>query len=295
MSLKIPDMFLKAKESLDKKRGTLVSAAASSGEHSPTSGEVSNETPVISDKKDCEVSVAPASVSPMNHSMYLKSLLTDPGWRRALDIEFRKTYMGNIVQFLETEERKGKKIFPPRDLIFNAFNLTPLARVKVVLIGQDPYHNDNQAHGLCFSVTKGVRPPPSLINIFKELKQDIPHFIVPNHGCLASWALQGVFMLNATLSVEAHKANSHSNIGWQKFTDEVIRIVSRESRGAVFLLWGAFAANKTSLIDQKKHIIIKTGHPSPLSVRFFLGSRCFSKTNAALVKLGHQPIDWGAL
>uniref|UniRef100_A0A1I7VSV9 Uracil-DNA glycosylase n=1 Tax=Loa loa TaxID=7209 RepID=A0A1I7VSV9_LOALO len=193
---------------------------------------------------------------------YLKNLVEDIGWRRVLLVEFRKEYMDKIVKFLQMEKEKGVKIFPPQHQIFNAFNLTPLKQIRVVLIGQDPYHGENQAHGLCFSVCKGVRLPPSLINIYKELKMDIPNFKVPDHGCLESWAHQGVFMLNATLTVEAHRPNSHNHIGWQKFTDE------------------------------KKHIVIKTAHPSPLSARMFFGCKCFSRTNEALVKLGQPAIDW---
>uniref|UniRef100_A0A0N5AJY6 Uracil-DNA glycosylase n=1 Tax=Syphacia muris TaxID=451379 RepID=A0A0N5AJY6_9BILA len=226
---------------------------------------------------------------------HLLSLLVDRSWRRALAVELRKDYMHNIVIFLEKEKAKGSTIFPPRELIFNAFNLTPLNQIRVVLIGQDPYHGVGQAHGLCFSVNKGVRPPPSLLNMYKELKNDIPSFKIPNHGCLVSWAQQGVFMLNATLTVEAHKANSHSNIGWQKFTDEVIRIISRETKGVVFLLWGGFAHKKEVLVDRKKHAVIKTAHPSPLSAKLFLGCRCFSRTNEALSRMGRPPIDWKAL
>ncbi|VDK43259.1 unnamed protein product [Anisakis simplex] len=236
--------------------------------------------------------VAPTQKASVDH---LKSLLTDSGWRRALDMELRKEYMHKIVRFLEGEREKGITVYPPRELIFNAFNLTPLSEIRVVIIGQDPYHNEKQAHGLCFSVAKGVRPPPSLVNIYKEMKEDIPKFTIPNHGCLESWARQGVFMLNATLTVEAHKANSHSAIGWQKFTDEVIRIVSRNRNGVVFLLWGGFAHKKEALVDRKKHTIIKTAHPSPLSARLFMGCRCFSKTNNALIKLGKPAIDWASL
>uniref|UniRef100_A0A915PKN9 Uracil-DNA glycosylase n=1 Tax=Setaria digitata TaxID=48799 RepID=A0A915PKN9_9BILA len=225
---------------------------------------------------------------------YLRSLVEDVGWRRVLMVEFRKDYMDRIVKFLKVEKGKGVKIFPPQHQIFNAFNLTPLNRIRVVIIGQDPYHDDNQAHGLCFSVCKGIRLPPSLVNIYKELKTDIPNFKIPNHGCLESWAQQGVFMLNATLTVEAHRPNSHNHIGWQKFTDEVIRIISRDCRGVVFLLWGGFAHKKEYIIDKKKHVIIKTAHPSPLSARLFFGCKCFSRTNEALAKLGRPPIDWGA-
>ncbi|CAG9535194.1 unnamed protein product [Cercopithifilaria johnstoni] len=246
-------------------------------------------------KKDIlEAGKGDVAPTPQGSVEYLKSLVEDISWRRALLIEFRKEYMDRIVKFLQTEKEKGVKIFPPQHQIFNAFNLTPLQRIRVVLIGQDPYHGENQAHGLCFSVCKGVRPPPSLINIYKELKTDIPNFKIPDHGCLESWACQGVFMLNATLTVEAHRPNSHNHIGWQKFTDEVIRIISRDCKGIVFLLWGGFAHKKEYIIDKKKHIIIKTAHPSPLSARMFFGCKCFSKTNEALIKLGRPAIDWGA-
>lgn len=238
------------------------------------------------------VAVIPTRDGTVNH---LLSLIVDRSWKRALDLELRKEYMHEIVVFLEQQKSKGCLVFPPRELIFNAFNLTPLNQVRVVLIGQDPYHGIGQAHGLCFSVNKGVKPPPSLINMYKELKTDIKSFMIPDHGCLVPWARQGVFMLNATLTVEAHKANSHSRIGWQKFTDEVIRIISRECKGVVFLLWGGFAHKKEALVDRKKHVVIKTAHPSPLSATRFFGCKCFSKTNEALSKLGRPPIDWKTL
>ncbi|VDO83408.1 unnamed protein product, partial [Heligmosomoides polygyrus] len=186
-------------------------------------------------------------------------------------------------------------VFPPREEIFSAFNLTPLTRIRVVVIGQDPYHGIGQAHGLCFSVKKGVRPPPSLNNIFKELKTDIPGFVIPDHGFLEKWALQGVFMLNATLTVESGKANSHEKIGWQTFTDKVISMISAQTSGVVFLLWGGFAQRKECLIDTKKHAVIKTAHPSPLSARKWFGCRCFSRANAELSRLGKPTIDWTSL
>ncbi|VDN05413.1 unnamed protein product [Thelazia callipaeda] len=221
-------------------------------------------------------------------------LLEDVGWRKVLMVEFKKDYMDRIWKFLQMEKQKGIKVLPPEHQIFHAFNLTPLHQIRVVIIGQDPYHGENQAHGLCFSVSKGVKPPPSLVNIYKELKVDIPKFKIPDHGCLESWARQGVFLLNATLTVQAHRANSHSHIGWQKFTDEVIRIISRDCDGVVFLLWGGFAHKKEHIIDKKKHTIIKTAHPSPLSASMFFGCKCFSKANEALIKRGRPIIDWCA-
>uniref|UniRef100_A0AAF5PPK7 Uracil-DNA glycosylase n=1 Tax=Wuchereria bancrofti TaxID=6293 RepID=A0AAF5PPK7_WUCBA len=244
--------------------------------------------------KDNLASGKDVTPTPQGSVEYLKNLVEDTNWRKVLLVEFQKEYMDKIVKFLIMEKEKGVKIYPPQHQIFNAFNLTPLQQIRVVLIGQDPYHGENQAHGLCFSVCKGVRLPPSLINIYKELKTDIPNFKVPAHGCLESWAHQGVFMLNTTLTVEAHRPNSHNHIGWQKFTDEVIRIISRECKGIVFLLWGGFAHKKEYIIDKKKHIIIKTAHPSPLSARMFLGCKCFSRTNEALMKLGQPVVDWGA-
>uniref|UniRef100_A0A915MW56 Uracil-DNA glycosylase n=1 Tax=Meloidogyne javanica TaxID=6303 RepID=A0A915MW56_MELJA len=198
----------------------------------------------------------------------------------------------------DSPERKrlGITIFPPRSLIFNAFNLTPFNEIKVVLLGQDPYHNLSQAHGLCFSVPQGTPPPPSLKNIYKELSSEFPDFKIPTHGELTCWAKQGIFMLNATLTVEAHKPNSHSNIGWQIFTDSVIKLISSKSNnGVVFLLWGGFAHRKEMLVDKSRHRVIKTAHPSPLSVTKFFGSKCFSKTNDLLKELGREPIDWNVV
>uniref|UniRef100_A0A914KNK6 Uracil-DNA glycosylase n=1 Tax=Meloidogyne incognita TaxID=6306 RepID=A0A914KNK6_MELIC len=190
----------------------------------------------------------------------------------------------------------GTTIFPPRYLIFNAFNLTPFNEIKVVLLGQDPYHNLSQAHGLCFSVPQGTPPPPSLKNIYKELSSEFPNFKIPTHGELTCWAKQGIFMLNASLTVEAHKPNSHSNIGWQIFTDSVIKLISSKSNnGVVFLLWGGFAHRKEKLVDKSRHRVIKTAHPSPLSVKKFFGSKCFSKTNDLLKELGREPIDWNVV
>ncbi|RNF05493.1 uracil-DNA glycosylase [Trypanosoma rangeli] len=223
----------------------------------------------------------------------LCSLIIDPGWRVFLQPLTSADSFRNIDQFIEGERAKGKVIFPSRELIFSAFNSTPLDKLKVVLLGQDPYHNLNQAHGLCFSVLPGVRPPPSLLNMFKELTTDIPGFKAPPHGYLQRWAEQGVLMLNATLTVEAHKANSHARCGWQAFTDGVIRLLSeKHNRSIVFLLWGGFARKKIALIDRKRHLVIENAHPSPLSAAKWWGCRPFSKCNAALAQLGHSPIDW---
>uniref|UniRef100_A0A0N4ZX70 Uracil-DNA glycosylase n=1 Tax=Parastrongyloides trichosuri TaxID=131310 RepID=A0A0N4ZX70_PARTI len=217
-------------------------------------------------------------------------------WRVLLEEEMKKKYFSEILSKLNAEVKKSKQIFPPLPLTFNAFAHTDLDDIKVVLIGQDPYHNDNQAHGLCFSVPRETTPPPSLKNIYAELKDNYPDFKIPSHGYLEEWANNGMFMLNATLTVEAHKANSHASFGWQKFTDNVIKIISKESKkGVVFLLWGGFAQKKQSLIDLKKHRVIKSAHPSPLSVRHFKGCGCFKKVDEALISLGREPFNWNCL
>ncbi|OUC49166.1 uracil-DNA glycosylase [Trichinella nativa] len=223
----------------------------------------------------------------------LEDLLLDPCWKRRLGSEFSKAYFKDLENRLnEIWQKPQSVVFPPKHLIFNAFNLTPLKSVKAVILGQDPYHNYGQAHGLSFSVPRGVTPPPSLKNIFKELADDIPGFRIPSHGCLTAWAKRGVLLLNASLTVECHKANSHAAFGWQDFTDFAIKTVSDHCFGVVFLLWGAFAHKKERLVDSKKHTIIKTAHPSPLSQGRFFGCRCFSKTNEALKEYGKDAIDW---
>ncbi|KEG15097.1 uracil-DNA glycosylase [Trypanosoma grayi] len=223
----------------------------------------------------------------------LSSLIIDPDWRAFLHPLTSAPSFQRVCQFVEMEAASGKVILPPRELIFSAFNSTPLERVKVVLLGQDPYHNIGQAHGLCFSVRPGMRPPPSLVNMYKELSADIPGFKAPSHGYLQHWAEQGVLMLNATLTVEAHKANSHATCGWQAFTDGVIHLLSdAHKKPIVFLLWGGFARKKITLIDRKRHVVIENAHPSPLSATKWWGSRPFSKCNDALTKIGHTPIDW---
>ena len=215
----------------------------------------------------------------------------DGTWKKILKEEFDKPYFENIVLHLKTEKSQGKVIYPPGSLIFNAFNNTPFSKVKVVILGQDPYHGARQAHGLCFSVQNGVLPPPSLANIFKELHDDIG-VKTPQSGELTKWANQGVFLLNASLTVRAGDPMSHSRIGWAEFTDTVIRKISDLKDHIVFLLWGKFAQEKKILIDETKHLILKAAHPSPLSATGFLGCRHFSKTNEYLVKNGIDPVDW---
>ncbi|HQV61698.1 MAG: uracil-DNA glycosylase [Chitinophagaceae bacterium] len=216
----------------------------------------------------------------------------EPSWKEVLKNEFNKPYFEQIALHIKTEKSQGKIIYPPGSLLFNAFNTTPFHKVKVVILGQDPYHGPGQAHGLCFSVQNGVAPPPSLVNIFKELQQDIG-IEIPNHGNLTHWAQQGVFLLNASLSVRAGEPMSHSKIGWAQFTDHVIKTISDKKKNVVFLLWGKFAQEKKILIDERKHLILKAAHPSPLSAHAgFLGCKHFSKTNEYLVKNGIDPIDW---
>ena len=216
----------------------------------------------------------------------------EPNWKEILKDEFRKPYFQHIPLHLKTEKEQGKKIFPPGSQIFNAFNTTPIDKVKVVILGQDPYHGQRQAHGLCFSVANGIPPPPSLINIFKELHSDIG-VPIPNHGNLTHWAEQGVFLLNASLTVRNGEPMSHSKIGWAEFTDSVIKIISEKKRNVVFLLWGKIAQEKRVLIDENKHLILKAAHPSPLSAHAgFFGCRHFSKTNEWLMSKGIDPVDW---
>lgn len=217
----------------------------------------------------------------------------EAGWLRVLQDEFDKPYMAELRNFLKKEQGDGHIIYPKNGDIFNAFNTTPFDEVKVVILGQDPYHGERQAHGLSFSVQKGITPPPSLKNIYKELVTDIPGFTTPSHGDLTDWARQGVLLLNASLTVRANTPGSHQKRGWEQFTDTVIKKLSDEREGLVFILWGAFAQAKAELIDTKKHHIIKSPHPSPFSAdRGFFGSKPFSKTNAYLEKEGKKPIDW---
>ena len=213
-------------------------------------------------------------------------------WKDLLAEERQSDYFKNILKFIENERSTGKIIYPGNSDIFAALKHTEFHNVKVVIIGQDPYHGPNQAHGLCFSVKPGVASPPSLQNIFKELKADL-NLPIPNHGCLLSWTTQGVLLLNSVLSVEAGKPGSHASIGWQKFTDKTISILSEQREKLVFLLWGAYAQQKAELIDASKHYILKAAHPSPFSAhRGFLGCKHFSKSNELLKANGYTEIDW---
>ena len=212
-------------------------------------------------------------------------------WLEALKPEFAKPYYRELYKFVDSEYRKGV-VYPPSDDIFNAFNFTPLKDVKVLILGQDPYHGENQAHGLAFSVQKGVKIPPSLLNIYKELHEDLDCYI-PNNGYLIPWADQGVLLLNTALTVRAHEANSHQNIGWEIFTDNIIKLLNTREEPVIFVLWGGNARRKKSLIDTSRHYVLESAHPSPLSAyRGFFGCKHFSKINEILQGLGKDPIDW---
>lgn len=212
-------------------------------------------------------------------------------WLTAIGSEFHQPYYQELYKFV-ISEYNSSIIYPNAEDIFNAFNLTPLSQVKVVILGQDPYHNEGQAHGLCFSVQPGTQVPPSLVNIYKELNDDLGCYI-PNNGYLEKWANQGVLMLNTVLTVRAHQAFSHQNIGWERFTDSVIKAVNEQNRPIVFILWGKPAQAKKRMLDNNNHLILEAPHPSPLSAyRGFIGSKPFSRTNEFLISNGMAPIDW---
>ena len=216
----------------------------------------------------------------------------EPSWKQHLLAEFSKPYMQSLKAFLQQQKQAKKTVFPPGSEIFNAFNFTPFDQVKVVILGQDPYHGPGQAHGLCFSVRPAVAVPPSLVNIYKELHADIG-VAIPKHGNLERWAKQGVLLPNSVLTVEAHKAASHQGQGWEAFTDEVISCLNQQREHLVFLLWGSYAQRKGAVIDRSKHLVLTAPHPSPLSAhRGFLGCRHFSKANHYLQQHGITPIDW---
>ncbi|MEM6401713.1 MAG: uracil-DNA glycosylase [Cyanobacteria bacterium P01_D01_bin.116] len=212
-------------------------------------------------------------------------------WKIALAEEFNKPYFKELENFI-SQERKSKTIYPPPEDVFSAFELTPFEQVNVLILGQDPYHGENQAHGLCFSVKPGVKTPPSLVNIYKELKNDIG-FEIPNHGYLVPWAKQGILMINAVLTLEAHTPNSHKNKGWETFTDAVISKVNQKQEPVIFVLWGGYAKKKLKLIDTNRHTVIQSAHPSPLSARNgFFGSKPFSQINSALRQAGKPEINF---
>jgi uracil-DNA glycosylase len=216
----------------------------------------------------------------------------DPTWQAVLGAEFDQPYMHSLKAFLQQEKAAGKTIFPPGPLIFNAFNHTPFDKVRVVIIGQDPYHGPGQAHGLSFSVPAGVAPPPSLMNIFKEIEADLG-VRMSGSGDLTPWADQGVLLLNATLTVQMANAGSHQNRGWEQFTDAAIAALNAQRTGLVFVLWGSYAQKKGAMIDPNKHLVLKSVHPSPLSAhRGFFGNHQFSKINAYLAAQGQAPINW---
>jgi len=214
-------------------------------------------------------------------------------WSDLLAAEKQQDYFKQTLDYVRERREQGVKVYPPSDNVFNAFQSTPFDQVKVVILGQDPYHGPGQAHGLCFSVQAGVKPPPSLNNIFKELKNDIEGFEMPTHGCLQSWAQQGVLLLNTVLTVEQGLAHSHKHLGWERFTDKVIEQLSLHGDGIIFLLWGAHAQKKGRIIDRDKHSVLTSVHPSPLSAhRGFLGCGHFSQSNRLLLKQGRQTVDW---
>lgn len=220
--------------------------------------------------------------------MTSKQLPSD--WQKVLAEEFKRPYFEALRAFVE-KERAEKTIYPPEEDVFNAFKATPFDRVKVLLLGQDPYHGAGQAHGMCFSVRPGVKPPPSLVNMFKELRDDLG-CKVPNHGCLQAWAEHGVLLLNAVLTVRAGEPNSHKDQGWERFTDAVIKALDAREKPVVFVLWGAYAQKKAKLIHRTQHRVLKAAHPSPLSAAKFFGCKPYSAINTALVEVGDEPVDW---
>ena len=221
-----------------------------------------------------------------------REIKLDPAWKLVLQDEFEQDYMQELRAFLQAEKQAGKRIYPPGSQIFNAFNFTPFTEVKVVILGQDPYHGPGQAHGLCFSVAEGVKPPPSLVNIFKEIHAELGIEFGAS-GCLEPWAKQGVLLLNSVLTVEHKQAASHQGKGWEQFTDRAIEILNEEKDGLVFMLWGSYAQKKGQFIDHSRHLVLSSAHPSPFSVhRGFAGNGHFKQANEYLEKNGQEPVNW---
>jgi len=222
----------------------------------------------------------------------MQDWVVEASWKQQLESEFKSSYMADLKQFLLQQKQLQKTIYPPNSDIFNAFKHTPIDQVRVVILGQDPYHGPKQAHGLCFSVLPGIKPPPSLANIYKELQQDL-NINPVKHGCLMPWAKQGVLLLNAVLTVEQGQPNSHQGKGWERFTDQVIAVLNARNTPIIFVLWGSYAQRKGEHIDTKKHVVLTAAHPSPFSAhRGFLGCKHFSKINSILVARGEPPINW---
>jgi len=257
----------------------------------PTTSAEGEETTTSAAKRPAPSAVA-GEAKAVNSVEELFATLTSQSWRTALAAELPKPYMRTLADKVRAE-RSSQEVFPAADMTFASLNLVPLEDVRVVIIGQDPYHGDGQAHGLCFSVQDGVPTPPSLKNIYKELASDILGFVAPATGNLEAWAKQGVLLLNASLTVRAHSANSHAKFGWQTFTDAVVKAVNDRSENVVFILWGGFAQKKgKTIISRTRHCVLEAAHPSPLSVTKFRGCKVFSKTNAFLVQKGKAAIDW---
>lgn len=221
-----------------------------------------------------------------------REIKLEDSWKQHLHSEFEQDYMVDLRQFLLARKRNGVVIYPPGNEIFNALNTTPFNQVKVVILGQDPYHGPGQAHGLCFSVKPGVPTPPSLVNIYKELHDDVG-FEIPDHGYLQPWAERGVLLLNAVLTVERGQAGAHQGKGWERFTDRIVKILNDEARSLVFMLWGSYAMKKGAVIDRSRHLVLASPHPSPLSAhRGFFGNKHFSKANQYMEQNGKSPVDW---
>eukprot|EP00049_Salpingoeca_infusionum_P018734 m.358568 g.358568 ORF g.358568 m.358568 type:complete len:307 (-) comp18186_c0_seq1:194-1114(-) len=274
-----------------KKGGKRRSAGADEG-----AAEGAAEADAAPDATEMAANIALKKALAIARKTGIPSLETlDPTWKKALKAEFSKAYYTQLMEYLQGEKAKGKTIFPEAQDVHAWSRACPTNNIKVVIIGQDPYHGPKQAHGLCFSVTKDVAIPPSLRNIYKEMEKDVPGFKYPTHGNLMSWATQGVLLLNAVLTVEQANANAHKGMGWEKFTDAVIDYVNTNKKGVVFMLWGGYAKKKGKKIDKKKHCVLECAHPSPLSVTRWWGNKHFSKANEYLTSKGKDPINWASV